>query len=123
MQSLVVAGACTLATLEGAMASPNIPFKTLRVVVQPNGTLLVGGAELAVTHTSTGNYNITFPIGTWNNRGSACFFVPQVQPIFTSSPAEITSYATFGDGSGTMDVAVLSGADAWLVMTFTSANC
>lgn len=120
---LVMAGTCTLATVGDAAASPNIPFKTLRVVVEPNGTLFVGGAELTVTHTGTGGYHIAFPIGTWNNGGSACFFLPQVHTIFTTSPAEVTGYATFGDGSGAMDVAVLSGADAWLVMTFTSANC
>jgi hypothetical protein len=112
-----------LATMGDAMASPNIPFKTLRVVVEPNGTLFVGGAELTVAHTGTGSYHIAFPLGTWNNGGSACFFLPQVHTIFTPSASEVVGYATFGDGSGAMDVIIQSGTDAWLVMTFTSANC
>jgi hypothetical protein len=106
-----------------AMASATSPFKTLRVVTEPNGTIFVGGSSLTITHTSTGHYHIAFPVGTWNNSGSACFFLPQVQSMFTTSPAEITGYGTTGDGAGAIDVAILSGADAWLVMVFTSANC
>lgn len=120
---LIVAGIFSLSTFGDAMAAPNVPFKTLRVVVDPTGKVFVGGAELTVTHVATGHYRIAFPVGTWNNGGSACFYLPQVQTIFTSSAAQVVGYATAGDGSGAMDVVVQSGADAWLVMTFSSANC
>jgi hypothetical protein len=100
-----------------------VPFKTLRAATNPNGTLFVGGGGLTVTHVSTGHYHVAFPLGTWNNGSSSCFFVPQVQAVFTTAVAEITGWTTFGDGSGVVDIAVSSGADAPLMMVFTSANC
>jgi hypothetical protein len=123
--SLFVSGLLVSATAMNASASPTAPFKTLRVVVEPDGTLFVGGNRVSpgqgftVTHLSTGHYRATFPPGTW----SSCFFLPQVQTIFTTATAQVTGYTTSGDGSGGIDVAVSTGADAWLVMVFTSAEC
>lgn len=123
--SLLVSGLFVSATASDVLASPTAPFKILRVVVEPNGTLFVGGNRVSpgqgftVTHLSAGQYQVDFPAGTW----SSCFFVPQVQTIFTSATAQITGYATFGDGHGGINVAVSTGADAWLVMVFTSAEC
>lgn len=121
--SLVVAGAFIVTGFSEARGAGAIPFKTLRVVTMPNGTLFVGGAGLTVTHTGTGTYHIAFPIGTWNNGASSCFFLPQVQTLFSTSGVDVTGYGTASDGSGAIDVAVLSGADTWLVSVFTSANC
>jgi hypothetical protein len=123
--SLTVASLFTMASFGNAMAGT--PFKTIRVVVNPNGTLFLAGAGLTVTHPSTGHYHVAFPSATWNtiisNLTTPCFFIPQVQTLFTTSTAEITGYSTLGDGSGSIDVAVQSGADAMLAMVFTSANC
>ena len=120
---LVAAGLFITASMGDALTSTTIPFKTLRVASNPDGTLFVGGAGLTVTHTSTGHYHVAFPLGTWNNGGTACFFVPMVQTVFTILSAEITGWATFSDGSGVVDIAIASGADAPLMMVFTSANC
>jgi hypothetical protein len=106
-----------------ALASPTSPFKTLRAATNADGTFFVGGTGFTVSHPSTGHYHIAFPTGTWNSGSSACFYVPQVQAIFTSAIAEIAGWTTFGDGSGVVDVAVSSGADAPLMLVFTSAGC
>lgn len=89
--------------------------------------LYLAGAGLTMTHPSTGHYHVAFPSTTWNtivnNLTTPCYFIPQVQTLFTTSTAEITGYSTLADGSGSIDVTVQSGADAMLAMVFTSANC
>jgi hypothetical protein len=104
-------------------AAGSIPFKSLRAATNANGTFFVGGGGFTITHPSTGNYHVAFPPGTWNNGGTACFYVPQVQSIFTTSPAVIAGWTTFSDGSGVVDIVIVSGADAPLMLVFTSANC
>jgi hypothetical protein len=106
-----------------AAAGPPPPFKILRAATNANGTDFVGGVGFSVVHTGPGKYHVSFPVGTWNNGGAACFYVPLVQPVFTSAEATIVGWTTFGDGSGWVDIKVTSGVDAPLMMTFTSANC
>jgi hypothetical protein len=108
----------------GAVGAANpTPFKVLRAATNLNGSFFVGGSGFTVTHPSTSNYHVSFPKGTWNSLGVPCYFVPEVQSVFTPSPAEITGWWTVSDGSGWVDVHVTSGQDARLMMTFTSANC
>lgn len=120
---LVVAGLCTMTSITNVLAAGSIPFKTLRAATNADGTIFVGGGGFTVTHPRTGFYHVTFLPGTWNNGGVACFYVPRVQSIFTASPAEIAGWATLSDGSGGVDIVVVSGADAPLMLVFTSANC
>jgi hypothetical protein len=127
--SLLAIGLFTMASVSNALAGD--PFKTLRLATNANGTIFVGlgiapgsnsiitsSAGVTVTHTP-GHYHVEFATGTW----SGCFFVPLVQSVFTMSPAEITAWATFGNGSGFVDIAITSGADVPLMMVFTSAAC
>lgn len=121
MSLAAVGGLCVSST--AGFASTTAPFKTLKAATNADGSFFVGGAGFTITHTSTGHYHVAFPTGTWNSGSSACFYVPQVQTIFTTAQAEITGWTTVSDGSGVVDVAVTSGADAPLMMVFTSANC
>lgn len=121
LTSLSLATALVAATFGSAAAA--VPFKVIRAVSNANGTLFVGGAGLTVTHTSTGHYRFAFPTGTWNNGGSSCFFIPQVQPLFSSATSTIVGYSTFADGSGNIDVAMSNNLDTSLIVVFTSANC
>jgi hypothetical protein len=106
-----------------ANAAGSIPFKTLRAATNSDGTFFVGGGGFTVSRGPMGHYHVAFPAGTWNNGATACFYVPVVQAIFTTATAEIAGWTTFGDGSGVVDIVVSSGADAPLMMVFTSANC
>jgi hypothetical protein len=126
---LLAAGLFTMVSVSEASADP---FKIVRVATNPNGSIFVGlgiapggnsnifsSQGVTVSHGSPGHYHVNFATGTW----SGCFFVPLVQSVFTTSPAEITAWATFGDGHGFVDIAIASGADAPLMMVFTSAAC
>jgi hypothetical protein len=126
---LLAAGLFTMAGVSEASADP---FKIVRIATNPNGSIFVGvgiapggnstifsNQGVTVSHPITGHYRVDFAPGTW----SGCFFVPIVQSVFTTSPAEITAWATFGDGHGFVDIAIASGADAPLMMVFTSAAC
>ena len=134
IMSLLVSGLFVSTTIASAQASSTHPFKTLRVVITVDGTAFVGGNRVLpfqginVTHGPTGVYHVTFQPGTWNDPSTsmACFFVPQVQTLFTSATARVTVYNTFDDGRGGVDVVVSSGTsnvDASVVMVFTSAEC
>jgi hypothetical protein len=124
---LALASVIAVASFGGVATADSIPFKTLRVVINPNGSLFLAGAGLTVTHPSAGHYHVAFATGTWktvvNNLTTPCFFLPQVQPLFTTSAVQITGYSTLGDGSGSIDVTVMSGVDVSLAMVFTSGNC
>jgi hypothetical protein len=126
---LLATGLFTMASASSASADP---FKIVRVATNANGSIFVGlgiapggnsnifsNQGVTVSHSSPGHYRVDFAPGTW----SGCFFVPLVQSVFTTSPAEITAWATFGDGHGFVDIAIASGADAPLMMVFTSAAC
>lgn len=113
---LLAAGLFTIASASNALANP---FKIIPCATNADGTTFVGCVGPTVTHLSPARYHVAFPAGTW----SGCFFVPLVQSVFTASPAQITAWATFGNGSGFVDIAIASGADAPLMMLFTSANC
>ena len=125
--SLTLASLFAVASFGGTAAADSIPFKTLRAVINPSGSIYLAGAGLTVTHPSTGHYHVAFAAGTWktfvNGLTTPCYFVPQVQPLFTTSAVQITGYSTLPDGSGSIDIAVASGADATLAVIFTSANC
>ncbi len=126
---LLAAGLFTTVSVSEASADP---FKIVRVATNSNGSIFVGlgiapggnstifsNGGVTVSHPSTGHYRVDFAPGTW----SGCFFVPIIQSVFTTSPAEITAWATFGDGHGFVDIAIASGADVPLMMEFTSAAC
>ena len=112
-----------LANVGAVGAATPAPLKILRAATNPNGTFFVGGSGFTVSHTSTSNYRVTFPKGTWVSSSVPCYYVPEVQSVFTAAPAEITGWWTVSDGSGWVTVHVTSGLDAPLMMTFTSANC
>lgn len=83
---LVVAGLFTMTNITDVLAAGSIPFKTLRAATNANGTFFVGGGGFTITHPLIGNYHVAFPPGTWNNGGTACFYVPQVQSILQRRP-------------------------------------
>jgi hypothetical protein len=121
--ALSLAAFVAIANVSAAGAAGPAPFKILRAATNANGTDFVGGSGFTVTRTSQSNYHVSFPVGTWNSSGVPCYFVPQVQSVFTTAPAEITAWWTVGDGSGWVNIHETSGQDAPLMMTFTSANC
>jgi hypothetical protein len=121
--ALSMAAFFAIANVSAVGAANPTPFKVLRAATNANGTFFVGGSGFTVSHPSTSNYHVSFPKGTWNSLGVACYFVPEVQSVFTPAVAEIAGWWTVSDGSGSVDVHVTSGKDAPLMMTFTSANC
>ncbi len=123
LTALSVAAMLAVVNVTAVGAANPLPVKILRAATNANGTFFVGGSGFTVTHTSTGNYHVAFPAGTWKSGTQPCYFVPLVESVFTPSPAEITAWWTVSDGSGWVDIHVTSGKDAPLMMTFTSANC
>jgi hypothetical protein len=119
----VMAGLFTATSFGSALGAGSIPFKTLRGSLNANGTVFVGGAGFTVAVGGQGRYKIAFPVGTWNNGNTACFFVPQVQALFTTAVPEIIDWTTSSDGSGLVDINMSSGVDTPLNVVFTSANC
>jgi hypothetical protein len=120
--SVVVASLLSVASVA---AAPNVPYKTLRAVVIFNGAVFVGGAEMSVSHVATGHYQITFPVGTWNNAGQSCFYVPSVT-VGATGPngvaiAPQVSFSLPLDGSGQVDV--VFAQDVGFSALFVSANC
>ena len=120
---LSVVAMLAVVNVTAAGAANPLPVKILRAATNANGTFFVGGSGFSVAHTSTGNYHVSFPAGTWKSGAAACYFVPQAQAVFTPAVAEITGWWTVSDGSGWVDIHVTSGKDAPLMLTFTSANC
>jgi hypothetical protein len=121
--SAAMAGLFTATSFGSAFGAGNIPFKILRGSINANGTVFAGGAGFTVNPGGGGRYKVVFPVGTWNNGNTACFFVSQVQAMFTTAVAQITELTTSADGSGIVNINISSGVDTPLNVVFTSANC
>ena len=87
---LSVVAMLAVVNVTAAGAANPLPVKILRAATNANGTFFVGGSGFSVAHTSTGNYHVSFPAGTWKSGAAACYFVPQAQAVFTPVIAEIT---------------------------------
>jgi hypothetical protein len=81
--ALSMAAFFAIANVSAVGAANPTPFKVLRAATNANGTFFVGGSGFTVSHPSTSNYHVSFPKGTWNSLGVACYFVPEVQSVFT----------------------------------------
>jgi hypothetical protein len=104
-------------------ASAGQPFKTLRGVMRPDGTFLVGGGGMNATVLSPGNYRISFPAGTWTNprTGVTRSFVPQGEGVTGNAVTSMSAWMSSPDGSGSFDVGLGAGDAVGLMAT--SANC
>jgi hypothetical protein len=91
--SAAMAGLFTATSFGSAFGAGSIPFKTLRGSLNANGTVFVGGAGFTVASGGGGRYKISFPVGTWNNGSTACFFVPR-SPRSSSGPHPATAAAS-----------------------------
>jgi hypothetical protein len=97
-----------------------------RAVTSENGGKFLGSGGFTVTHTGTGTYHVSFPVGFWNKLSTSCGLVPQVDGLWNGTTARPYGWTVYGAGSSEMGVVTTSGgqgADAAWTLVATSGAC